>query len=164
MANTTQIFNSTITSFSVTNSSVCNNTYYVTSSSGDPLYGLTYTIGNTIWIVFDNITATYDSYTDVTAYAKVYRVSFDQLKWQWNGSAIGADWVCLNMRNSSIMSTATTLFNSYLNPFMQEISMPVSWTGLLYQNNATKTINGTSYNFVWFTEELTIYLWNGEPP
>ena len=145
------ITNST-TSFEVLTESPYENYTYYTTSVIDDVYGITSYINTvTAWCVFDNITATESHGVTVTDYSKTFFIFFGELQWQYNGSNIGIDWLCLNMRNGTQTTTAVTLADSVLSPIKQEIYVPVTWDGVLYTNNATKTIGGRSYNFQWYS-------------
>jgi len=140
----------------LTKTIVENYTFYATAFT-DTSFSLTEFTTTTVWCIWDNITVNYvDYYTTVDLHNKKLFILFDYLYWQYNGSGIGANWICYNIRNGTAGSLAVTVLSSFLNPNWQEVIIPVSWNNVLYTNNATKTINGRYYNFQWYSLEIEI--------
>jgi hypothetical protein len=146
------ITNST-TAYEVLTETPYENYTYYTMSVSDDVYGITSYINTlTAWCVFDNITATAIYGTDTGTYTNTFYISFGMLKWLYNGSGIGADWICDNIRNGTALTFSTTRSDSLLSPdIKQEISVSIDWDAVLYSNNATKTIDGRSYDFQWYS-------------
>jgi len=141
----------------LTKTSVLNDTFYVTDMEDTTWFALDGFTTNIVWCVWDNISSTYiDYYTEVTPIIKILHIGFDQLYFQYNSSPIGANWDCYNYRNGTPISVAVTASGSILSPRWQEIIVPMSWSGVAYTNNATKTINGRDYDFRWYALEVEI--------
>ena len=126
-------------------------------SGGD--YGLVAgEVITTYYILWDSMTATAAYGADVTEYAVTFYIQFGPLEWVSNGTPIGIDWNCDNLRNGSVVTYATTLSDGYLNPLEQSFLVPTAWDGILYSNNASKTVNGTAYDFEWYSCEYALVL------
>jgi hypothetical protein len=156
VANDTTVVNEAASSDNITKTTVGNYTFYTVSIT-DPEYSLTAFNTNTVWGVYDNITATVYYYTvSMTPTLNLFNVVLENVTWTQNGTFVPADWILMNMKNGTLISNSTTLGTGFVTPSVQTISVSSTDDGIAYTNNATETIGSRVFNFQWYEVEADV--------
>jgi hypothetical protein len=132
--------------------------YFNITSATDTNYGLTVLTTDYASAVWDNITVDSSFYyvQEMPTGDKFFTIMFSQLKWQYNDSYIGADWLCENIRDTTVTSTSTTSSLGWLVPYTQNVPIPSEATSITYHNNATKTIGSRSFEIQWYSVTTSV--------
>jgi hypothetical protein len=123
----------------------------------DDIHGITDFYTNTAWCVWDNITANVYYYvTKMTSTTNLFNVFMENVTFEYNGTYLSSSWILMAFANATWKINATCDGTGYTTPATQVITVDSADSGILYTNNATVVVDGTTYNFQWYEVEADV--------